>query len=189
MLTERVPVKPAIYGHIEHCYCAPVAEALAKDHSFASFMLDRTGIMGWQGDFRCMKREQAQLRKTAKFWWKNVFCPESTCKCESLKGREVDILVVFARNDGARLGLHIECKNPDDRFRVGQAENYRDRLSCWTQPGRGPRTIPAHEIAVSLLICDRDNKHSSNDINQFNGIVYFDEIAQRLPVYPDLTVI
>jgi hypothetical protein len=176
-----------LYGRIEHGYCAPVAEALATDFSFANFILSRTGLVDWHDNFRCLKNEQSQLRKSAKFWWKNVFCSESTCKCEGLKGREVDILAVFERVDGARLGLHVECKNPRDRFHVGQAHGYRERLACWTQPGRGPRTIPQHELAASLLICERNNKHSVSDINQFDGVVYFDEIAARLPIYPEPT--
>ncbi|WP_146740147.1 hypothetical protein [Hyphomonas sp. GM-8P] len=174
----------AMYGRIEHRYCEPVAEALASDRTFAQFFMERANIKGWGEAFRCLKDEQENLRKSARFWWKNVFCPESRCQCPNLRGREVDILAVFERLDGVRLGMHIECKHPKDIFSEGQAERYRERLSCWTKSERGPPTIPAHEEAVAILICDRANNRSASDLAQFDAIIFFDEIAARIAEYP-----
>jgi hypothetical protein len=84
--------------------------------------------------------------------------------------------------------MHIECKHPKDKFSPGQAARYRERVSCWTAPGKGPRTIPRHQDAVAVLICDRINAHSHQDLEQFDAVIFFDEIADRLPVYPQPAV-
>lgn len=161
-----------------------MAKALATDAAFARFFMERAKRCDWTEEFRCLDREQAALRTSGAYWWKNVFCSESRCLCPNLRGREIDILAVFERADGARLGMHIECKHPGDRFSAGQAARYRERLECWTQQGRGPRTIPRHETAVAILMCDRANRFADDDLGQFDGVVYFDEIARLLPKYP-----
>jgi hypothetical protein len=173
-----------IYGSVEHGYCEPVAEALASDPEFARFFMMRAGVGDWAESFVCLKQEQAQLRTSGKYWWKNVFCSESRCECPNLSGREIDILVVFQRMDGERLGLHIECKHPGDKFSKGQAARYRERLSCWTKDGKGPRTIPRHRAALAILMCGRHHRHMADDVAQFDGVIFFDEISARLPNYP-----
>lgn len=176
-----------MYGAIEHSYCEPVAERLACDTSFASFFLDRAGVGGWSASFRCLKHEQTQARRS-KYWWKNVYCPEGHCRCEGMRGRELDILAVFERDDGQRLGLHIECKNPQDRFHENQAKHYADRIACWVQQERWPRTVLPHQLARSLLICDRANRHDWSSLSHFNGIIFFDEIAAWIFPYPQATM-
>lgn len=176
-----------IYGVIEHSYCEPVAEALACDVNFAKFFMTRAGKGGWADSFNCQKDEQARLRTSGDYWWKNVFCHEGRCECPNLRGREIDILAVFERTDGNRLGMHIECKQPTDRFSAGQAARYRERLLCWTKDGKGPRTIPKHHSAVAILICDRPNRHKVEDLTQFDATIFFDEISSRLSNYPFLT--
>ncbi len=173
---------------IEHQYCEPVAEALAFNILFAKFFMERAGKETWAEEFVCLKQQQIKSRtKGTPFWWKHVFCHEKNCTCPKLRGGEIDILVVFERPDGQRLGLHIECKHPADFFHKGQqADEYRERLACWTLPNKGPRTTPRHGQAVSLLITNRDHKHRSVDLLQFDGVIYFDEIAQLLPNYPPL---
>jgi hypothetical protein len=47
-----------------------------------------------------------------------------------------------------------------------------------------PATIPTHEEAVAILICDRANNHSASDLAQFDAIIFFDEIAARISEYP-----
>jgi hypothetical protein len=174
-----------IYGRVEHGYCEPVAEALAGDPEFARFFMARAGVVDWADSFVCLKQEQARLRTSGKYWWKNVFCSESRCECPNLSGREIDILAVFQRDDGERLGIHIECKHPGDKFSNGQAARYRERLLCWTRDGKGPRTIPRHHSAVAILICSRDHRHDAGDVSQFDGVIFFDEISARLPNYPE----
>jgi hypothetical protein len=177
-----------MYGHKEHLYCEPVAEALASDMAFARFFIERAKVTDWDEDFFCLKSEQLRLRSKALFWWKNVFCSEYSCQCSNLKGTEVDIHVVFEQSDGKRLGLHIECKNPDDRFHSGQSARYRERLSCWGQPERGPKTIPRYDKAASILICERNNSHNPTDLAEFDGVIFFDEIQKWIPEYPSVAV-
>lgn len=173
-----------IYGPIERRYCAPVAEALSSDSNFARFFFESAKRLDWASRTRCLKDEQEALRTSGRYWWKNVFCSESRCTCPNLSGREIDILAVFERSDGRRLGMHIECKHPGDTFRPVQAARYRERLSCWTLPGKGPRTIPQHHEAVAILICDRIHRHDAADTSHFDAVIYFDEIASRIPIYP-----
>lgn len=179
----------SIYGPLEHPYCEPVAEALANDSSFAKFFMERAGRGNWAESFSSLKDEQSRLRTSGDFWWKNVFCSESRCTCPNLRGREIDILAIFERGDGERLGMHIECKNPSDKFSKGQAAQYRERLSCWTKPGKGPRTIPQHGSAVAILICAREHRHAAADLDQFDAVIFFDEIAERLSNYPASVVV
>ena len=175
-----------IYGRIEHGYCEPVAEALAGDPAFAKFFMERAGYGDWADSFICLKDEQSRLRTSGDYWWKNVFCHESRCECPNLRGREIDILAVFQRSDGNRIGMHIECKHPTDHFSKGQAARYRERLACWTKEGKGPRTIPKHGTAVAILICDRTNRHAADDLANFDAIIFFDEISTWLPDYPKI---
>jgi hypothetical protein len=172
-----------IYGPTEHRYCAPVADGLTKNVAFSRFFLERAGRSDWASEFRCLNTEQKKSRK-AKFWWKNVFCSEANCKCPNLRGRKVDIFIAYERTDGKRLGLHIECKHPTDVFHDGQAARYRERLSCWTRPGLGPRTIPMHNEAAAILITDRPIRHTAKDVLQFDAVIFFDEIAKFIPIYP-----
>jgi hypothetical protein len=173
-----------IYGPIEHRYCEPVAEALSSDSNFARFFFERAKRPDWASGARCLKDEQAALRTSGRYWWKNVFCSERRCTCPNLRGREIDILAVFERTDGRRLGMHIECKHPGDKFSAGPAARYRERLTCWTMPEKGPRTIPRHHEAVAILICDRNHNHPHPDTSQFDAVIFFDEIASRIQVYP-----
>jgi len=175
-----------IYGPIEHGYCEPVAEALAGNPQFAKLFMRRAGCGDWADSFVCLKDEQRRLRTSGSYWWKNVFCHESRCECPNLRGREIDILAVFQRLDGDRLGMHIECKHPADTFSKGQASRYRERLACWTTEGKGPRTIPKHDVAVAILIYDRSNCHAADDLSCFDAIIFFDEISIHLPNYPKL---
>jgi hypothetical protein len=59
-------------------------------------------------------------------------------------------------------------------------------VTCWTQPGHGPRTIPTHNEAVAILLCDRANTHASTDVGCFDAIIYFDEVATFIAPYPSL---
>ena len=172
-----------IYGWKEHIYCEPVAEELARNLDFAAFFLERAGLAGWRGNFRCLKEEQLERRQPAP-WWKNVYCHESACKCPRLAGKEVDICAVFEKEDGARTGLYVECKNPEDKeLDVQQAQGYRERLSCWTQAGRGPRTIPRHESATSVLIADNAQRFAPDAVKSFRAVILFSEIEDFILGY------
>ena len=138
----------------------------------------------WVSGVRCLKDEQIK-QGPRKFWWKDWFCPKGRCTCPNLIDTQIDILAIFERTDGRRLGLHIECKRPGDTFEDSkQASRYPERLKCWTQPGKGPRKSLPHQEAVAILICDRNHGHSTEDIRQFDGVIYFDEISMRIPIYP-----
>ncbi|NJO34105.1 MAG: hypothetical protein HC869_14145 [Rhodospirillales bacterium] len=171
-------------ARIEHLYCEPVAEALAADENFARFFFKKANCRDWLGGARCLKDEQA-IAGTHTFWWKDWYCPEGRCLCPDLKGTQIDILAVFERNDGRRIGMHVECKHPTDKFsNPRQAPRYRERLQCWTQPGRGAKDLPPHQEAIAILICQRGHRHADANVRQFDAVIYFDEIANFISPYP-----
>jgi hypothetical protein len=70
-------------------------------------------------------------------------------------GSETDIFVVCQDRTGLRFALHIEVKQPTDRFDPAkrQGERYRLRAACWAQ--EAPTTVPHHTAAATLLICSK----------------------------------
>jgi len=172
-----------LYGKIEHSYCEPFVEAFDASTDFRDWLLARLCLSDWVGRSASLKLEQFSVRK-ARFWWKNYYCHESRCTCPGLAGREVDILLFCRRTDGRTLAIHVECKQPKDTFSDGQAESYRVRATCWAGGLGGPRSLLPHDLAVTVLICDREASHSLDDIAHFDSVIYFDEISQRVIPYP-----
>ena len=109
--------------------CNPVAAEFAKSGEFFDWILRRIGHVDWVGNAHSMAVEQRKRR--ARFWWKNVYCHESKCRCPGLAGRVIDILLFVERRDGARMALHVECKHPKDTLSRGQAAAYPVRAQWW----------------------------------------------------------
>jgi hypothetical protein len=171
----------ALYGRIEHSYCEPVADALVNRADVVSYLLKAAGSPAWNEPLRCLNKEQAKMRK-GKFWWKNAY--SNACTCPGLHGREIDIAAVFERECGDRIGLHIECKNPADKFHNGQSESYAIRKTCWAKSGSCFRTLPKHHDTVIILLCNRINKHSVEDTRVFDAMIFFDQLSELIPDYP-----
>jgi hypothetical protein len=172
-----------LYGRIEHSYCDPFAEAFDASANFRDWLLARLGLSDWVGRSTSLKLEQRAARR-ARFWWKNYYCHESRCTCPSLAGREIDILLFCRRDDGRTLAIHVECKQPSDAFRGGQAKAYPVRSRCWALGSGGPRSLLLHDRATTVLICDRASSYSLDDVEHFENIIYFDELSARIIPYP-----
>jgi hypothetical protein len=171
---------------IEHSYCEPFAEALARNAAFRTWVLEKAGLVDFAASAQCLWEKQRVQRPHAKFWWKDYFCHERRCKCLGLAGRQVDVLAIF-QNGKRTIGLHVECKHPKDRFKnPAQADGYKRRASCWGPEGRNPATVLPHGEAITALMCDRKHKHADSDVRAFDFVLYFDEIAERIGGFPSL---
>jgi len=175
-------VSDKLYGYKEHAYCEPFAEALVENAAFRRWVLERLGLREFAKTCCCL-REQQRARG-ARFWWKNYYCHESRCSCPGLRGREIDVLAVFRDESGQTVGLHVECKRPGDKFSADQANGYRIRADCWSRQRRNPPTVIPHEVAKTLLICDRGHTHAESNVMAFDDILYFDQIRDWIPGFP-----
>jgi hypothetical protein len=173
-----------LYGHREHAYCEPFAEALAEVAAFRMWVLQRVGLDEFVASARCMREEQRAKRPTARFWWKNYYCHERRCICPALAGREIDVLAIFQDSGNRTIGLHVECKRPGDTFSAEQAKGYRVRAECWSRQTRNPPTVLPHDLAKTVLICERRDAHADFDLKAFDEVIYFDEIRERIAGFP-----
>jgi hypothetical protein len=119
-------------------------------------------------------------------YWFNYWCgKDSKCACRIGTAIETDILLIFDCVNRRRLGLHIEIKRPGDELGEGQAETYPRRAACWATPGTKPRTVPPHQDFLTMLICGR-NLEFDERIKYFDKTVFHDEVAMKIPVYPEV---
>lgn len=176
-------------ARIEHTYCEPFAEGLAQDAAFRTWVLQKAGLGDFAISARCLWEKQREQRPGAKFWWKDYYCHESRCTCDGLAGRQIDVLAIFQDSAGRTIGLHVECKHPKDRFGdPDQARGYRKRASCWGPEGRNPPTVLSHREAITILICDRNHTFAESDVHEFDTVLFFDEIHERISGFPSSRV-
>jgi hypothetical protein len=172
-------------ARIEHTYCEPFADGLAQDAAFRTWVLQKAGLGNFAKSAWCLWEKQREQRPNAKFWWKDYYCHERRCTCEGLAGRQIDVLAIFQDSTGRTIGLHVECKHPKDKFHDSeQACGYRKRASCWGPEGRNPPKVLSHGEAITVLMCDRKHRHADSDVKGFDAVLYFDEIAERIKVFP-----
>jgi len=84
-----------------------------------------------------------------------------------------------------RLALHIEVKRPGEHLGDGQAESYPRRAACWANPTIKPRTVPSHHEFLTVLICGRELANDDK-LKWFDKVVFHDEIAMQIQIYPEL---
>jgi hypothetical protein len=78
--------------------------------------------------------------------------------------------------------LHVEVKQPTDRFnpKVEQGKRYQIRAACWA--AASPLTVPAHSDACTLILCgERKLEDFAAEIEPFDAVVTFEEIAEKFP--------
>ncbi|HET8750576.1 MAG TPA: hypothetical protein VFM42_07530, partial [Sphingomicrobium sp.] len=169
------------YGHLEHDYAEAFAEALCEDEAFRDWVLFRTRFAEIRNT-HVIRDEMHSLRKSsAAPWWKNYFTYSCDCfGCEG--GRETDVFAVIEDEVGSRFALHVEVKQPTDRFdpAVEQAKRYKMRAACWA--ANAPPTVPAHSQACTLLLCSAAKLCVfANEIGPFDLVITFEEIARSFP--------
>lgn len=169
----------AIYGYKEHVYADAFANALCNDVLFLSWVLNGTKFTDSVG-LTVLREEMVRKRPKAKFWWKNYWT--GSCTCLGCSGSETDIFVVCGSERGERFALHIEVKQPTDRFDPAkrQGERYRARAACWA--ANPPKTVPEHSDAATLLICSEDKLATFVDeISMFDRTITFETLREKFP--------
>jgi hypothetical protein len=168
-----------IYGHKEHVYADAFANALCDDPHFLLWVLKRTKFADRIGPF-VLREEMIGKRPRAKFWWKNYWT--GRCTCLGCSGSETDIFVVCGSEGDDRIALHIEVKQPTDRFDPAkrQGERYKARAACWA--ANPPKTVPQHGDAATLLICSQDKLATfADEISMFDSTITFETLRDEFP--------
>ena len=175
----------AVYSEKELVYARALAEGLISDGSFRSWL---TGLPELAEATHDPELQAARRSRTMKNpYWFNLWC--GTCDrsnrhgCKIGTGIETDVFLIFETRDG-RTGCHIEVKRRGDRLGDGQALSYPRRAACWSDPSRRPRTVPPHDRWRTILV-HGDAQLTDAEATAFQRIVTHDDVAVRLPGYPE----
>jgi hypothetical protein len=178
------------YSPNEFLYARPVAHLLLNDAGFRQWFLAETKLADAAATAKPLIEEQVRQRTTAnakKWFWFNYFCPKDRlCECRGEKGIESDIVLVLESADGMRFAVHVEVKPPNCGFLPGQAEAYPRRANCWVSDATRPTTVPAHDAAITALVCG-DELLSDTRVHEFAKHILHRDIAKWISPYPDLT--
>lgn len=172
----------AAYGEKELAYAAPFANALIESVTFRTWVLSRTKFAASAHDCRLLQEDMKAARsKTAATWWRSHF--NGTCRCDGCRGgQETDLLAIFERSDGYRFALHVEVKQPSDRFpaKKDQAANYALRAACWTSST--PKAVLPHSDADTMLLCSAAKLDEYyHHLGKFGSVLTFEELATAFP--------
>lgn len=176
--------KPIVeYGRLEKRYARPIAEALAQNQEFRTWLLERTVFSGVATSARLLDQEMLAMRsKVAKSWWASHFT--EACRCGGCRGQETDILAVFETPEKSRFVLHIEVKHPGDKFKKGgtQAASYPLRATCWSTEGSTPAKVLPHSAASTVLLYSSAKSIEYRPhLEHFASLITFEEIFARFP--------
>ncbi|WP_156358145.1 hypothetical protein [Sphingobium sp. Leaf26] len=169
----------SVYGYKEHVYAAAFADTLRDNSAFLNWLIGQT-IFADRNGCRVLWEEMTAKRPNAKFWWKNYWT--GSCACEGCSGSETDIFVVVADDVERRFALHIEVKQPTDRFDPlkRQGQRYRTRALCWA--GKAPKTVPAHEQATTILLFSELKRNAFiHEIAEFDVAMTFESVRRVFP--------
>ncbi|MEQ8655461.1 MAG: hypothetical protein RIC87_23615 [Kiloniellales bacterium] len=164
------------YGGIEWEYAAPIADALVASSEFRGWLLKKTRF-AHQADQAILLHREMKARRSAnaETWWRSYFTEK--CRCQGCSGQETDMLAIFM-SGGARFALHIEIKQPKDRFPThkDQARNYGLRAACWAHSA--PASVLEHEDADTVLVYAEKRRFDYSDqLKKFGAAVTFEEIS------------
>jgi hypothetical protein len=167
------------YGSREYDFAAPFADALVQDVEFRTWVLSRTKFAEHADDAKLLHDEMAAARSAAT-WWRSHYT--EVCRCEGCRGQETDLLAIFESSEGSRFAIHIEVKQPSDRFptKKDQAANYVKRARCWI--ATPPRAVLPHADADTLLLCsEKKLGEYAAHLSKFGGVITFEELRARFP--------
>jgi hypothetical protein len=168
-----------LYGSIEFTYAEPFANALVGDPAFRSWVLRQTKFAAFADGARLLQDEM-KSRRSAATWWRSHFTEK--CRCQGCSGQETDILAIFQAATDLRFALHLEVKQPDDKFPTNkdQAANYALRARCWaTSP---PKAVVPHADAATVLLCSALKlAEYAPHLSKFGSVITFEEIAKIFP--------
>jgi hypothetical protein len=176
----------APYSNQELRYARPVAEALLESGPFRQWLLAGTKHQNSALEARPVGEiVQGSIRSPnmKNPYWFNYFC-HTKCSCKIGTGIETDILLIFDCANGRRLALHIEIKRPGKTLDIGQAESYPRRAACWANPITRYAKVPKHQDFLTMLICGREIESDERRL-LFDKVVFHDQVAQRIQIYPE----
>ena len=110
-------------------YLPSVSPQVIKERSRISFQ-------------RLLHREMhAKRSRGTKYWGRSHF--SEICRCFGCSGQETDLLAIFESATGLRFALHVEVKQPNDKFKDDgqQAAAYPVRAQCWATDGTRPAKV------------------------------------------------
>ena len=165
------------YGSLEYAYAAPFANALRDDSAFREWLLGQTRFADRATGATLLDHEMSASRR-AGTWWRSHYTER--CRCEGCSGQETDVLAIFAATDSSRFALHVEVKQPTDRFPAhkDQARNYALRARCWAN--NAPPSVPSHEEADTMLLFGESRRSDfALHIAKFGSALTFEEIGCR----------
>jgi hypothetical protein len=168
------------YGAKEKVFSEPFADQLAKDPAFLRWMLDRTKFRDLDGAHVLADEMKRKRSKVATNWWASHYT--ESCRCFGCEGSETDVLAIAADSNGRAVALHVEVKQPSDRFNLDrrQAERYSVRAACWAS--NAPPNVIRHDDACTILLCSSDKlPQFAAEAAHFDAVVTFEEIARDFP--------
>jgi hypothetical protein len=170
------------YAQKERAFAEPFVEELVANAAFRRWLIARIGLSELAIDARLLHEEmKARRTKAATSWWASHF--NGRCKCEGCRGgRETDLLAIFELRDESRIALHIEVKQPTDRFPADkdQAENYQLRAACWL--ANCPERVLPHSRAHTVLLCSEKRLADfALHLAKFGSVLTFEEVALQFP--------
>lgn len=180
-MTEAKNVK-AVYGVNELGYAEPFADALVDDPAFRSLILRKTKFSVYADDAKPLQAEmRAQRGKSSKYWWRSHYTER--CRCFGCSGQETDLLALFETSKKVRFALHVEVKNPRDRFsKPNQAKAYPIRARCWAAGIGIPRSVLPHSDAATALLCSETKlAEFGPHLRHFDAVITFEEIKEIYP--------
>jgi hypothetical protein len=170
-----------LYGSLEFACAEPFANALDSDPAFCSWVLRRTKFEPHAKAARLLREEMQNRRsENATTWWRSHFTEK--CRCQGCSGQETDILAVFAAPTQFRFALHVEVKQPTDKFpaKSDQATNYAIRAKCWA--ANPPKTVVPHADADTVLLCSTSKlAEFAPHLPKFGSIITFEEVTSAFP--------
>lgn len=169
------------YGAIELQFAEPFAEALVAIPAFRTWVLRQTKFEAFAEEARLLHKEmKAHRSATAKNWWRSHFTDE--CRCPGCKGQETDLLAIFEIPQGFRFALHVEVKQPKDRFKENgiQAASYPLRAHCWSTKGTLARGLPHSAATTALLFSETQRTRYGPHLRHFETLLTFEETDEQL---------
>jgi hypothetical protein len=172
-----------IYGERELLFAKPFAEGLVNDPVFRSWVLRQTKFAVFANEARPLHREMHSKRSPGtKYWWRSHFT--EACRCFGCSGQETDLLAIFETATGLRFALHVEVKQPGDRFdkKPNQAAAYPVRALCWATNGKTPARVLPHTEATTVLLCSELKLEDyAAHVGHFETVITFEDIEKNFP--------
>lgn len=169
------------YGNLEYFFAEAFANALVEDQDFSAWVLRRTKFRELAQQARLLHEEMFSTRsKAATTWWRSHFTEK--CRCPGCSGQETDLLAVFETNAKKRFALHVEVKQPRDRFPAHkrQGVGYGIRAACWA--ASAPVNVVQHsESSTLLLCCETKVQAYGENASDFDAVITFQQIAREFP--------